>query len=152
MNALYPSPSTKHPPGFKFQSFYGVWPPPCMTPCNYRSELSVKMFPDWIKALCNIGGTLLSNHTHFLRNLISESHKNSDLQTFVTWWNIHGKLEHTFLHKIQGKFNMFCNLHQICNQLKSASRFCEGKKFSTLFNWTAFKHEVQTIKMIVMAK
>ena len=106
----------------------------------------------WIKALYNIGGTLLSNHTHFLRNLISESHKNSDLQTFVIWRNRHGKLEHRFLHRIQGKFNMFCNLNQICNQLKKVSRFYEGKKFSTLFNWTASKHEVQTIKMIEMAK
>ena len=54
--------------------------------------------------------------------------------------------------RIQGKFNMFCNLHQICNQLKSVSRFYEGKKFSTLVTWTAFKHKVQTIKMIVIEK
>ena len=72
---------------------------------------------------------LLSNHTHYLRNFISDSHKNGDLYTFVIWRNRHGKLEHRFLHRIQGKFNMFCNLNQICNKLKKVSRFYEGKNF-----------------------
>ena len=30
-----------------------------MAPCNCLSELSIKMFADWIKALCNISGTTL---------------------------------------------------------------------------------------------
>ena len=32
--------------------------------------------------------------------------------------NTHGKLEQGFLHRIQIKFNMFCNLREINNQIK----------------------------------
>ena len=43
-----------------------------------------------------------------------------------------------FLHRIQMKFNMFCNLRYICDQLKSVSTFYGGnnlKPFPTKQLW-----------------
>ena len=40
-----------------------------------------------------------------------------------------GKLEHRVLRRIQMKLIMICNLHKICNQLESVSRFYEGNNF-----------------------